>query len=67
METVHLIGQFNESPKRNRADERAPPPGAQAHFYQRRHGRRLGKACASTASAMARRWHERRATGVSDR
>jgi hypothetical protein len=30
METVHLIGQFNKPPKRNRADERAPPPpGAQ--------------------------------------
>ena len=65
METVHLIGQFNKPPKRNRADERAPPPpGAQTHLYQRRHGRRLGKAFASAVSAMARRWHERRATGL---
>jgi hypothetical protein len=43
METVHLIGQFNKPPRRNRADERAPPPpGAQTHLYPRRHGRRLG-------------------------
>jgi hypothetical protein len=26
METVHLIDQFSKPPKRNRADERAPPP-----------------------------------------
>ena len=45
METVHLIGQFNKPPKRNRADQRAPPPpGAQTHRYQRRHGRRRGAA-----------------------
>ncbi len=65
METARLVAQFNKPPKRDRADERAPPPsGAQAHPYQRRHGRRLGRACASAVSAMARRWHERRATGL---
>ena len=68
METVHLIGQFNKPPKRNHADQRAPPPpGAQRTFTSAGTATAFGKACASAVSAMARRWHERRATGLSGR
>ena len=65
METVHLIGQLNKPPNATGLTSVLPAAWrTNAPLPAPARSRRLGKACASAVSAMARRWHDRRATGM---